>query len=69
MIWTKEKPTKPGWYWWRLHSGPTAYKGMREIIRHGNLLQWRLSDGDLQAIPECDGFWSGPIPPPEPQEA
>ncbi len=62
MIWTTEKPTRTGWYWWRRPSIPEdviveVYKDKRNpamlMLRgRGRLYVQR-------------GQWAGPIPEPE----
>jgi hypothetical protein len=70
-VWTKKKPTTPGWYWWRRTTGPhwtNTVPGQYQIVeRHGvlvalGILQVPVSDEWFQY-----GQWAGPIE--EPQEA
>lgn len=69
MRWTTEKPSRPGWYWWR--SDDVAFKSRQcvvEVIKiagdepkywlvNGVSINWSLGN--------TPGQWSGPIPPPE----
>jgi hypothetical protein len=63
MVWTPEKPTVPGWYWWK------------RICREKQIVRLILSPaghpnieviGTDQYAPGYydDGLWAGPIPPP-----
>jgi hypothetical protein len=56
MTWTTEKPTVPGWYWYR------EIEGEPEILSiykdNGQLL---ISGIGLQEFP---GEWAGPLEPP-----
>ena len=62
MKWTSEKPTKPGWYW---------YRGETDL---NELIIWVSSDlrvvypASLNfksfAVDEVPGQWAGPIEPP-----
>ena len=63
MTWTRDRPTQPGWYWWRGITMPMC------VVR---IVDWRgdgelyVRDGEnLTALNECYGNWSGPIPQPE----
>lgn len=62
MNWTNEKPTKPGWYWYR------DLKDRSEILQVGYM------DGELVILSEeadclyqqfMDGQFAGPIPEPQ----
>ena len=55
MVWTTEKPTKPGWYWRRV--------GIDVIVTY-------VDSDDLFRGLQRSGFdtggeWAGPIPEPE----
>lgn len=60
LTWTTEKPTKPGWYWWRNNScfDPDILKvdvlGDKFVIHR---------DEDILETPH--GEWAGPLEPPE----
>lgn len=63
MVWTKEKPTVPGWYWLRKHG-----TGVVEI-REGLCSVMVEGDGYSGRIEEFHDFvWAGPIPEPEEPE-
>lgn len=63
--WTTDKPTKPGWYWWR----PTNVSISPEIVsvqENGNVLlvyDKRIYRVDSM-IYGADGEWAGPLEPP-----
>lgn len=64
LVWTKEPPTVPGWYWHRMigsqQSSTMAYVGGRE----GNL-RCKSIWGDRYLTRFKDFEWAGPIPRPE----
>jgi hypothetical protein len=61
MEWATEKPTKPGWYWWRagshVHNQECLYV-VQMRIWHGNIVEAYTMDA-----PD-DGEYAGPIEPP-----
>ena len=64
MHWTNEKPTSPGWYWWREHrdSAPVVvyvYRGSAGLFVH-------LDTGELRKLENdsIHGQWAGPISEP-----
>ena len=60
--WTEEKPTTPGWYFWRPQDG---YKeGVREVIRTPMGICTQLVDFFDY---ELRGQWAGPICEPKEQ--
>jgi hypothetical protein len=68
MNWTNEKPTKPGWYWWRenkvkgyerthiIHVFGTALNGLAIISGWSGMLD--------ETVKEFGGQFAGPIPEP-----
>lgn len=59
MTWTKKIPTVPGFYWCRLRT----LGFVTEIrIKEGHAHAYGLYH---QGIRVSEGYWSGPIPPPE----
>lgn len=64
MKWTTEKPTAPGWYWYRsIVCEVTRYTRVVEVFPNG-----KVSDGSLFPMDHVDKFngeWAGPIPEPE----
>lgn len=63
LVWTKEPPTVPGWYWLYEESSPSrpvevvpfGPKGIMHI--HGYT--------EMQPVASIMGWWAGPIPMPE----
>ena len=51
MTWTSEKPTQPGWYWWRLEQGKPE---MIVEVRDPRYLE------DLR-----EAEWAGPLEKPK----
>jgi len=64
MTWTTDKPTKPGWYWYR----PASDQNIEvvEIARpHGDLHIYMLGHPDLcPPYEQVEGEWAGPLEPP-----
>jgi hypothetical protein len=61
LRWTEEKPTEPGWYWYR-GEVDDADPLIVEVDRAG-YFQW--PDGGFQEVKLTKGEWAGPIPLPE----
>lgn len=61
LQWTREPPTKPGWYWRRHPMGATWAVFCDEVYQHRGQL-CRMGDIDVTASPDCE--WAGPIPEP-----
>jgi len=60
LTWTCEKPTKPGWYWYKSLGNcvwPVKIISLSEIISNGNPVPYDRFNKE--------GTWSGPIPEPE----
>ena len=67
MKWTKEPPTRPGWYWWRYK---VLWKDCVDV--HVRVVEVYEAYGRLEASGENldlsdlnDGEWQGPITPDE----
>lgn len=58
--WTKEKPTEPGWYWWR---GP-VWGGTRTKMFEVSKDKAGLYVAAWGYVEFMAGEWSGPIPVP-----
>ena len=55
MEWTAEKPTIPGWYWWRM--SPHARESVIQITHMDMMYNY---------YPLCrEGEWAGPVSQPE----
>lgn len=65
MQWTTEKPTEPGWYWWRLDERKSPIVFLRCGDNFHTVID--LYDGWDGTSPD-GGEWSGPIPEPEEPE-
>lgn len=53
MTWTTEKPTVPGWYWWRNKT-------------RMDIFQVRQIDIDIwDDVPHAPAEWAGPLEPPK----
>lgn len=67
--WTTEKPTEPGWYWFRF--GPIDkpvmfWISVRAGIQGGELwVRHALPLISEKPVSDYDGQWAGPLEPPE----
>lgn len=64
MKWTKDQPTKPGWYWIRNAGQRKEYIGeerrvvcVRDYVGKLCIENWEIPDKDTE--------WAGPVPEPE----
>jgi hypothetical protein len=62
LAWTTERPTKPGWYWYRGQFNGNTVKVIHFIDDDGDGPYIVTSD-DL-ALNDLDGEWAGPVEPP-----
>ncbi len=60
MRWTSDKPTVPGWYWWRQKPG-----GVLAIVEFASGVRYPLYGG--RYFKPQGGEWSGPLTPPDDQ--
>lgn len=58
-----EKPTEPGWYWFRSHIRPSIWWPYR--VQQDSAEFWTKDDGEEVPLSEMPGEWRGPIPTPE----
>ncbi len=68
---TKDRPTEPGWYWFRVgdDSPRTVTRLAKAIVLVGRGLWCRFPMGTY-AVGDMGGEFAGPIPePPEPEGA
>jgi len=59
-IWTKQKPTEPGWYWFR----GEAHETDPFIVQVDEAGQFQWPDGGYQEASLAKGEWAGPIQEP-----
>lgn len=71
LKWTKEKPTEPGWYWWRFEKNIVPHmvyvvheSTMRPVQTDRMLILYPNSKKELD-VETRGGEWAGPIPEPE----
>ncbi len=62
MKWTTEKPTAPGWYWYKGAGYPTILYVYTETFIGSLFVEDPDYGGPVQGYP---GEWAGPIPEPE----
>lgn len=68
MIWTHEKPTQPGWYWWR-NTGLSVV-GRTQVCKvsiYKGKYRAMFIDGERPLVADLAGEWAGPIEEPEEQ--
>lgn len=60
--WTRQKPAKPGWYWWRAESSatPCVFRVDQDHIQRENLITLGRA---ILYLDEMPGEWQGPIEP------
>ena len=64
LVWTTDKPTVPGWYWWRVSFGrtPTTLFISRDHIHENDVF---TAGALVMFLREVPGEWAGPVPLPE----
>jgi len=68
MNWTTDKPTKPGWYWYKgedhdmFHADGIA---IVEVIKEEDWLVCRHSNSDNEWIEDSQAQWAGPLEMPK----
>lgn len=63
MRWSKSKPKKPGWYWYRSERGFVWIENI-DLVK-GELCTVSMKDGSTYRLRGYDGEWAGPLSPPE----
>ena len=61
LKWTREKPTKNGWYWWRT-GGDCNLRGIVSVCIETDIM---VLAGSYKYLSQTTGEWAGPIPEPE----
>lgn len=66
MVWTEEKPTEPGFYFYR-HVFVHTIRGVVEVYESSTGLRMRREFGSARKVEKIDGCWewAGPIEEPE----
>jgi hypothetical protein len=68
MNWTRDRPTKTGWYWWRdpeyRENLPEVCKVYRDRFEAILRITWNDSSGADYPVTDYDGEWAGPLEPP-----
>jgi len=64
LKWTREKPTKDGWYWWRT-GGDCNLRGIVSVCIETDIM---VLAGNYKYLSQTTGEWAGPIPVPEDAE-
>ena len=69
MNWTTDKPTKPGWYWYKGEDHDIEYHAdgiaIVEVIKEEDWLVCRHSNSDNEWIEDSQAQWAGPLEMPK----
>jgi hypothetical protein len=66
MRWTRERPTQPGWYWWRHSSASTPWIARVNDGLEVGAINEALTVSEVDHVDECGGEWCAiPLPPKE----
>lgn len=65
--WTRERPTKNGWYWWRFDASTSATIVRIMVCGDGSLAEMS-NNGHLLLAANFDGEWLGPLSPTDRQQ-
>ena len=69
LVWTKEPPTVPGWYWYhRYFSSPRIVQLMYRGLDTDRLVVSFAGNEENEWVEDMVGWWAGPIPIPEEAE-
>ena len=64
--WSRERPTKPGWYWWREEGRQPV---IIHVVRCGEIIQQPLlanfASGRRRYLSDLAGEFQGPLEPKE----
>jgi len=58
MTWTLEKPTKPGWYWYRTDEKQNQLMDIRKLEEQ---MTAGWPSGRSEPVDSMPGEWSGPL--------
>jgi len=61
LVWTNEKPTKPGWYWYKYRQYEPRVVEIIQCLHGLKFPYW----GNPVKIEDADGQFAGPIPEPD----
>lgn len=61
LVWTRERPTEPGWYWWRT----TSHERIVQVTQMPSGSFWFFVPDVSLSVESSVGQWAGPIPHPE----
>ena len=65
--WTREKPTKEGWYWWRFDNTSSVSMVHIMVCSDGSLAEVS-NNGHMLLAAGFGGLWLGPITPTDRQQ-
>jgi hypothetical protein len=66
LVWTKDKPTVPGWYWWRRNGDAQILEVSVGGGRNDRCRLWvRRGDEAAIRVDDLNGDWAGPLDPPK----
>ena len=64
LRWTSEKPTEPGWYWYRDIDDASYGTEMCHVENVNGELCGAFNDRDMPPVDNLNGQWCGPLPRP-----
>ena len=62
MNWSRDKPPKPGWYWYRRDEAQSPV--LMRVEGSGKKTTAVSPDGRWESVFNMAGEWSGPLEPP-----
>jgi hypothetical protein len=65
LVWTKDKPTEPGWYWFRHEHIAPWIAHVELLCRFGKAPFLAVRMQSIHTLDKFDGEWAGPIPQPK----
>lgn len=67
--WTTEKPSRAGWYWWRMGTRDAEIVEIEEIAGILTVFQTGYDENLAKSVKFWEGEWAGPLEEPEEQRA
>jgi len=70
LMWTQQKPTRPGWYWMLDPSQEPNLPTIVQVVFDGETRRWLAlipashypkTSGRELALPSVDAMWAGPV--------
>lgn len=65
LTWSRNAPTKPGWYWHRCWACEAQILEVFELAPGGHLMIFQEGKNERIDYQDITAHWAGPIPVPE----